>query len=592
MDKVKNNFNIIYKEFFKFSKKGAVAFLINAILEPLPSFLIAILSKSLLNFLTNNRELNFILKYLLSFVVFLFAINVVINLTYNILWPIVVNFRFQKLTELGQTAMNLDYSLLEDYEVMEEFEIAKSSSSDNQNGFAGYIFNLSKTFKGIISFILNGLVLIFYLPLLIIPAILLFVHNLKKSLASRNKTHEIKDMITKDFDRKEEYINSTIWDFSTGKEIRIFNISSMLLNKLEKIFGDKNKNVGEILKIEKDLFISNNILWIVFEIITYLYIFILFASGRLQVDSIVMLIMVFSLFQKSLSDISDDFSKLYQNSLEIENYFSFVDKYPSGKEENSRKIKISRIDSVEFKNVWFRYSKKSPYVLKNINFSLKNNEKLAIVGINGSGKSTIIKLLLNFYKQDKGQILINGFDINDIEKKSLYSLVSSMFQESIIYSFPVAQNVAMSDSFDKRKVISALEEANIYKEIDKFDENIDKMMLRLIDDKGFVPSGGQSQKINFARSLYRDSDLLILDEPSAFLDPFSEEKMIRSITDATKDKMAIYISHRLTTVKFCDKIILLKDGGIIERGNCDEMIDKKAQFYNMYMSQKKLFVKQ
>lgn len=592
MKRIKNNFNTIAGEFFKFSKKGTVAFLINAILEPLPSFLIAILSKRVLDFLTNNRELNFILKYLLFFAAFLFVIGAIINLTHNILWPIVVNFRFQKLTELGQTAMRLDYSLLEDYEVMEKFEIAKSSSSDNQSGFAGYILNSNKTFKAIISFILNGAVLIFYLPLLIIPTIILFLHNLKKSLASKNKTHEIKDIITKDFDRKEEYINSTIWDFSTGKEIRIFNISSMLLNKLDKIFRDKNKNVREILKIEKNLFISNNVVWIIFEVITYLYIFILFAGGKLQVDSIVMLIMVFSLFQKSLSDISDDFSKLYQNSLEIDNYFSFVDKYSNIEGENSRKIKISGIDSVEFKNVWFRYSKKSPYVLKNINFNLKNNEKLAIVGVNGSGKSTIIKLLLNFYKQDKGQILINGYDINDIERKSLYSLISSMFQESIIYSFPVAQNVAMSDVFDMEKVISALDEADIYKEIEKFDENIDKMMLRLVDDKGFVPSGGQSQKINFARSLYRDSDLLILDEPSAFLDPFAEEQMIRSITDATIEKMAIYISHRLTTVKFCDKIILLRDGEIIESGNFKEMIDKKDEFYNMYMSQKNLFAKE
>lgn len=166
-----------------------------------------------------------------------------------------------------------------------------------------------------------------------------------------------------------------------------------------------------------------------------------------------------------------------------------------------------------------------------------------------------------------------------------------MFQKTIIYSFTVAQNVAMASEFNRERVILSLKRADIYNVISGFDENVDKMMLKLIDDNGYVPSGGQSQKINFARTLYRGSPLFILDEPSAFLDPFSEERMLRTIVENSIDKITIYISHRLTTVKFCDKVILLENGKIKEQGNFDEIMEKQGEFYNMYMSQKMLYLK-
>lgn len=593
MKEIKKNFDYIFGEFLKFSKKGNIALLVNAIFEPFPTFLIALLSKNILDLFKRGAGLRFITRYLLYFTILLFAINLVVNFSYNIFWPIVVKFRFSKLTHLGELAMKMDYSLLENYSVMEEFEIAKSSSSDNQKGFAGYVLNSNKILKGIVGFFLNGAVLLYYLPFLIAPAIFVFVFSLKKSVKNSLFIHEKENYIIKECDRKENYFNDAIWDFSTGKEIRIFSMESILVRKLNCIFKEINLNVKDILTKENKLFFSNGLIWFIFEIATYLYIFILHINGKLSINSIVMLIMLISLFRQAMIQMIHDFSNLYKNSIEVSDYLSFFNKYSEkeGKGCNISNIKIKDIDEIEFKDVWFRYSDRSPFVLKGINFKLSNKEKFAIVGVNGSGKSTIIKLLLGLYKTSKGQILINGFDINNIEKKSLYFALSAMFQKTIIYSFTVAQNVAMASEFNRERVILSLKRADIYNVISGFDENVDKMMLKLIDDNGYVPSGGQSQKINFARTLYRGSPLFILDEPSAFLDPFSEERMLRTIVENSIDKITIYISHRLTTVKFCDKVILLENGKIKEQGNFDEIMEKQGEFYNMYMSQKMLYLK-
>lgn len=152
MEEIKKNFDYIFGEFLKFSKKGNIALLVNAIFEPFPTFLIALLSKNILDLFKRGAGLRFITRYLLYFTILLFAINLVVNFSYNIFWPIVVKFRFNKLTHLGELAMKMDYSLLENYSVMEEFEIAKSSSSDNQKGFAGYVLNSNKILKGIVGF--------------------------------------------------------------------------------------------------------------------------------------------------------------------------------------------------------------------------------------------------------------------------------------------------------------------------------------------------------------------------------------------------------------------------------------------------------
>lgn len=580
----------IIDEYKNYSKKGIVSFVLNFFIEPIPFFLIAILTKYLLEFIKKGEDLKKIIYFLLIFSFSIFILNVIANFSYNIFWPTVVSFRFFKLTEMGKLTMNMRYELLESEEVMKELEIARESSSSNKKGIAAFILNLNKFFKGIISFLLNGAVIFYYMPTLILPTTILFLILLFFSLNSQKVIYKNEKNIEKNYNRKKEFFNNIILDFSAGKEIRVFSLKNLILKKIDKLFKGKKELLKENTKESTRLNLKVNIIWLLYEGILYIYLISRILNKRMEIATVVMIILLFNFFKESIFEIIDIISKILKNIEEIKDYKNFILKYQKDSSENDKK-NIDRIVSVEFKNVWFKYPKESNYVLENISFKIEKKEKLAIVGINGSGKTTIIKLLLKFYEPTKGEILINNLHLKDISRKSLYRLIASMFQVTNIYAFTVAENIALMDLIDRKKIIKSLELAGIYKEILKYSERIDKMMLKLVDDNGYVPSGGQAQKIAFARLLYKKADFYIFDEPAASLDPISEEQMVKTISSISEEKLGIYISHRLTTVKFCNKVLLLKNGKQIEYGEFKEILNKKGQFYKMYKTQKELYEK-
>lgn len=580
----------IIDEYKNYSKKGIVSFVLNFFIEPIPFFLIAILTKYLLEFIKKGEDLKKIVYFLLIFSFSIFILNAIANFSYNIFWPTVVSFRFFKLTEMGKLTMNMRYELLESEKVMKELEIAKESSSSNQKGIAAFILNLNKLFKGIISFLLNGAVIFYYMPTLILPTTILFLILLFFSLNSQKVIYKNEKNIEKNYNRKKEFFNNIILDFSAGKEIRVFSLKNLILKKIDKLFKGKKELLKENIKEGMRLNLKVNIIWLLYEGTLYTYLISKTLNKRMEISTVVMIILLFNLLKESIFEIINITSKILKNMEEIKNYKNFILKYQKDSVENDKRD-IDKIVSVEFKNVWFKYPKESNYVLENISFKIEKKEKLAIVGINGSGKTTIIKLLLKFYEPTKGEILINNLNLKDISRKSLYRLIASMFQITNIYAFTVAENIALMNLIDRKKIIKSLELAGIYKEILKYPERIDKMMLKLVDDNGYVPSGGQAQKIAFARLLYKKADFYIFDEPAASLDPISEEQMVKTICSISEEKLGIYISHRLTTVKFCNKVLLLKKGKQIEYEEFKEILNKKGQFYKMYKAQKELYEK-
>ena len=245
---------------------------------------------------------------------------------------------------------------------------------------------------------------------------------------------------------------------------------------------------------------------------------------------------------------------------------------------------------VEFKNVSFKYPGTDSWVLKNINLKFDLGKKLAIVGQNGCGKTTFVKLLIRFYDVTEGEILLNGIDIKKYRYDEYLKIFSVVFQDFNLFAYPLAQNIASGMDYDEEKVVQSLKDVGMYDDVRKWDKGLDTYLYKDIDENGISVSKGQEQKIAIARALYQDSPFLILDEPTASLDPISEAEIYEKLGEIIKDRTAIFISHRLSSCKFSDKIIVFDKGEIAETGDHDSLISKNGMYKKLWDAQAEFYV--
>ena len=244
---------------------------------------------------------------------------------------------------------------------------------------------------------------------------------------------------------------------------------------------------------------------------------------------------------------------------------------------------------IEFENVSFRYPNMQEYALQNVSFSVEKGQKVALIGLNGAGKTTIIKLMTRLYDVSEGRILFNHVDIREIDREQYYRLFAPMFQEVFLFAFSVGENIAMNykDLIDRNKVMQYLSEVKIDDRVKALKNGLDTNCLKILDKEGCQFSGGEEQRFLLARTLYRDSDIFIFDEPTAALDPIMEDKIYQEFNRFTCGKTTFYITHRLASTRFCDKIFVFSRGKLVEEGRHDELIARKGEYYSLYELQSK-----
>ena len=251
----------------------------------------------------------------------------------------------------------------------------------------------------------------------------------------------------------------------------------------------------------------------------------------------------------------------------------------------SRKLDVANGFEIEFKNVSFKYPKSDTYALKNINLKINNGEKLAVVGRNGSGKTTFIKLLCRLYDVDEGEILINGTNIKEYTEESLNTLYSVVFQDYQILSLNVADNIAASGECNNRRLSAALEQANIKDRIEAMPQKEKTYLYKDLDKSGVEISGGEAQKLALARALYKASPIVILDEPTAALDPIAENEIYSRFNSFVENKTAIYISHRLSSCAFCDRIAVFDNAELVETGTHHALLAQNGRYAALWNAQ-------
>lgn len=392
--------------------------------------------------------------------------------------------------------------------------------------------------------------------------------------------------ITRD-KRIADYVKRVYYEKKYAAEVRLFDINSLMLEKQEKAVNSMERvSLKYRMKSAFYAFLMKGSYSILAGIFAYLYVAFKVKYGNVtDLSSYVAMItaMAFSTDQLKAAVenrifISNE-SKLFQN---------LADFLEQDREEKKSKIIIDEIVSVELCNLTFTYPGAEKPTIENMSFKWNKGEKLAVVGYNGAGKTTLIKLVMGLYPVDDGKILINGIDINEIDLDSYRKRFGTVFQDLQVFAMTLSENVLMrrpENENDYTKVREALLNAQFDINHRGLTNGLDTVISREFDESGFVPSGGQAQKIAIARVFAQNPDMVILDEPSSALDPLAEYNMYNNMMKLSEGKGVVFISHRLSSARMADKIFLMKDGKIIERGTHDELMALKGFYHEMFMLQ-------
>lgn len=310
----------------------------------------------------------------------------------------------------------------------------------------------------------------------------------------------------------------------------------------------------------------------------YLFVGLKAWAGAFGVGSVMQYITAITMLSSGIGSFLQNFGLIRTNAAFLENTFKFLDT-KSVMDTGSLPVPKDNPE-IEFRNVSFIYPGTEDYALKNVNIKFRVGEKLAIVGENGSGKSTFIKLLCRLYDPTEGEILLNGINIKEYSYAEYLSVFSVVFQDFGLLPFSIAENVAASENYDPEKVKKCLAEAGFSDRSEKLQDGINTMISKYFDDGGVGFSGGESQKIAIARALYRDSPFVVLDEPTAALDPVAEYEIYSKFDKLVEGKTSVFISHRLSSCRFCEDIAVFDKGRLIQRGDHKTLLSEENGKYS------------
>lgn len=383
---------------------------------------------------------------------------------------------------------------------------------------------------------------------------------------------------------KFNYFYSLSKNAKAAKDIRLYGFSDYFVYSLAKIIRALEEMTAKYLQQSVAVSGSRALLNFFRELVAYGYLTYLVCQSKLSVSYFIFYFGIITGFSNWIINFVFSYASLERCCNDCEAFRDFVENVDDNV-ENKVVASFDSIDSIEFKNVCFTYLGANDSTIKDMSFIVRSGENIAIVGENGAGKTTAIKLLCGLYYPTSGEILINGKNIQNFSNKSYFDLFSAVFQDYSFMPMSIAENICACSDYDKEKLYDAFEKAGIIDKINSLEKKEATMMVRDVYKEAVDFSGGEKQKLLLAKAIYKNSPILILDEPTAALDPIAENELYLKYNKMTANKISFFISHRLSSTKFCDRIWFIKEGTIAEDGTHEELMALKGSYYRMYQIQ-------
>lgn len=510
---------------------------------------------------------------------------------------------------IWRKVLNMDYAKVEDINTRNKLDNARNYVHNGSTGIPTLTIHATGIIKSIIEM---GLGLVLAIPILFVPsgkitdlpsfflsgwgvvAVLLVcaAQELLQSLVLIPKTEKLMDkaytnpeLLQAERERS-FYREHTIYNYRNGKKIRLYNEQQLIAENFLKAH-QITVNIFRVTVTRISVLVgAMNLLDILAQLVLYSFAIFRAVNGVMTAGEVIAFVMYFARIQYALEEISHNFGSILTKSQMWKQLFDFLD-IPDEKYKGT--IPTEKRDDneyeFEFKHVYFKYPDSEEYVLKDINLKWKIGEKMALVGKNGCGKSTLVKLLCRLYDPTDGEITLNGIDIRKYKYEEYMALFSVVFQDSKLFSFSLAENVAADTEYDPAYVTDCVIRSGLGERLDTMKNGIQTCLYKDFDENGVEISGGEAQKLCLARAIYKGSPFIVLDEPTAALDPISEHDIYTKFNSIVGTRTAIYISHRLSSCRFCDEITVMENGRIAERGNHEELLEKGGVYKALWSAQ-------
>lgn len=581
-----SNFAWSLKMLLKYSK---AAFFITALFIPINiglRYLEIYLPSLVVSEITNGQTLTHSLLSIGIVMLLIMLGNIIVQALGHIRNSTLGIYRYKMTALVTRKQLSMFYQTYEQKEVRDLANRASNATQmwDGVQPLTDIVYSGFGMIENLLGYILFGSVISFASPWLVPILTVAPIVNILSVKAYNKWEYAHRSKMT-DLNQKLGHVEELPDDFAAAKDIRIYSMASWLRECYRDLSDQRSKWDRNVVKKSFLSRIADLVVILIRDGGAYALLIHMFYSGKIGIDEFVLYFAAISSFASWVGGIISCWNKANTVSLKLCDFRDFVD-YPEYDGSGIAKAAdhMNTVPEIEFKNVSFRYDGAEQDTIHDLSLKIKSGEKLALVGLNGAGKTTLVKLLCGLYRPTSGEIFFNGIPFSDFKREDYYKLISPVFQEIRTAFFSLAETVSGKSTAetDLEKAETCMRQAGLGAKIDALPDGIHTKLNKKVHENGTELSGGEAQKLMLARALYKDAPLLILDEPTAALDPIAESKIYNEFNVMAKNKTSLFISHRLASTSFCDRIILLENGNITEEGTHQELMGANGTYKGLF----------
>ena len=587
MSRLISNVFYILKYSFRHDSLMAISYIVSrCVFLGAGTLINTFLLMEIIDIYTTTADVNSVIKVLGVMLAVIIIRFIVFRFLENYFWTRMIGFTGAIQRELMAKAQMMDLKCYDIPEYFDDFIIAASQSEEMAKKA---IMSVANIISNIVAMLIAGTMILTVNPVIIVFPVIGFVINIVTRFMITKLEYQY-NLEKQRIGRKADYSKRVFYQPEYAKEIKLTGIEEALLEQYDEAIAEERKMA---LKYSLKIIPPTLVNWICVYTLCQFYAVPVFLAYLAIEKKSIELGEVASL-KNATNDIKSRLDQMNYALVDFQIVGQYAEKfrrfmeYEINIEGYEGEVNVPQDDcTIEFKNVSFKYKDSEKYVLKNVNMTIRKGEKIALVGENGAGKTTLIKLIMRLYDETEGCITFGGVDIRKLNTKEYRKQIGAVFQDFQIYGATLAENVKMDfvDSNDREKIQSALIKADFGGKLDKLSDGLDTELTKEFSDSGTMLSGGESQKVAIARMFMQDMPVAILDEPSSALDPIAEYRLNKSMMENAENQAVILISHRLSTTKDADRIILLENGSIAESGTHNELIANDGMYAKMWKVQ-------